>query len=409
MTRPNQPVGPKRAPGARPRGFSLIEALAALVVVSAGLLALAGMQAGLARNADLARQRSEAVRLAQEQLEKIRSFSQLAAVTTFSWDRFGWDNLDEDAVRAGSDTIDTSNATFTRNWNVRLVPPALRTAVVTVTWTDRTGTVQTVFLDSVVAENNPAFSGGLGVPPPTGKNLKQPKNRNLNIPMPAISLKGGQSAYQMADTPGDRYALIFNDASGFVVKHCFTTVSMDTDLDTCPAFDGYLLTGYIHRRPVKAKGKDVPPAWPGGIDLSDLSGKGVLTSASRCKLGQAIDPNTLADIADLYFYVCVLPVAKEGDTWDGRVRLSGVVEGAVVCRYQYASSRFLTPNERNVQDYQKVKQSLDNQNYLVSNETGDCPATTGSEGFEYILHQDCRASNTNRATDCPAVAFPAPS
>ena len=72
-----------RRPGlSRPsRGVSLIEALVALAVMSIGLLGVAGMQATLRSTADLSKQRSEAVRLAQEKLEDLRSFGTLVAHT----------------------------------------------------------------------------------------------------------------------------------------------------------------------------------------------------------------------------------------------------------------------------------------------------------------------------------------
>ena len=60
------------------RGVSLIEALVALAVMSFGMLGVVGMQATLRYNADVSKQRSEAVRLAQEEVERWRSFSVLA-------------------------------------------------------------------------------------------------------------------------------------------------------------------------------------------------------------------------------------------------------------------------------------------------------------------------------------------
>ena len=63
---------------ARSRGVSLIEALVALAVMAFGLLGVVGMQATLRFNADVSRQRAEAVRMAQEQMENMRSFGVLS-------------------------------------------------------------------------------------------------------------------------------------------------------------------------------------------------------------------------------------------------------------------------------------------------------------------------------------------
>ena len=210
----------------RSRGFTLLEVLIALVLVSTGLLALAGMQAGLTRNADLSRQRSEAVRLAQEQLEKIRSYSQIAAVPgAFNWNTFGWDSL----VDGGDSHSVNTNTSYTRAWRVGgATTDPLRPVTVSVEWSDRTGQAQSVVLSSVVSEADPAFSASVGFSMAQSNNLKQPNNRNLNIPMPAISLGGGKSSYQIAEN----YAIVFDDNTGFVVKQCNDTVTTSTDLST---------------------------------------------------------------------------------------------------------------------------------------------------------------------------------
>ncbi len=57
------------------RGVSLIEALVALVVMTFGTLAVLGVQSTLRMNGDTARQRAEAVRIAQETIERRRSFA----------------------------------------------------------------------------------------------------------------------------------------------------------------------------------------------------------------------------------------------------------------------------------------------------------------------------------------------
>lgn len=54
------------------RGFKLIEALIALAVLAVGSLALSSLQLWLDHGTALARQRSDAVRLAQTQIEQLR-------------------------------------------------------------------------------------------------------------------------------------------------------------------------------------------------------------------------------------------------------------------------------------------------------------------------------------------------
>ena len=66
---------------ARQSGFTLLEALIALLTTAFGMLAIAGLHTELSRGSDVAKQRSEAVRLAQKKIEELRAFQQVAAHT----------------------------------------------------------------------------------------------------------------------------------------------------------------------------------------------------------------------------------------------------------------------------------------------------------------------------------------
>jgi Tfp pilus assembly protein PilV len=59
-------------------GIGLLEALLALLVLALGLLATAKLHGHLRLHADIARQQSQAVRLAQEDLERLRAYAVLA-------------------------------------------------------------------------------------------------------------------------------------------------------------------------------------------------------------------------------------------------------------------------------------------------------------------------------------------
>jgi len=96
----------------------------------------------------------------------------------------------------------------------------------------------------------------------------------------------------------------------------------------------------------------------------------------------------------------VMQVAAAGDAWAGKVLLTGMASGSnyLVCRFQYAATNGLTDNQRNVQAYTNVRESLDQQNYYLTT-SGSCPTVSGLATTE---HQRCTSSNANRATDCPA-------
>ena len=203
-------------------GFTLIEALVALLVVSFGMLAIAGMQTTLARSSDLAKQRSEAVRLAQIKMEQLRSFDSIVSGSG-TW------NYSTDVV-SGADAAVTptnSNTAFTRSWTVTGTDgvtaaganDAQKWIHVLVQWADRSSTTlnQSVRLDSTIARNNPTALKGLFAGQAQPK-VRQPKNRNLNIPYPAVTLGGGtQSAF--IPPPGG-VAYVFDNATGNILSSC---------------------------------------------------------------------------------------------------------------------------------------------------------------------------------------------
>ena len=69
-----------RASTLRPaRGASLLEALIAMLVMAVGMLGIAVLQAKQRAHADVAKQRSEAVRIAQEDIENFRAYGTLTS------------------------------------------------------------------------------------------------------------------------------------------------------------------------------------------------------------------------------------------------------------------------------------------------------------------------------------------
>jgi Tfp pilus assembly protein PilV len=203
------------------RGFTLLEALIALLVTAFGLLAIAGMQSTLSRNSDIAKQRSEAVRLAQAKMEELRGFDGVLAASgvAFSYATGVVDSGTPETLGAGS------NATFTRSWTVRRadgVTPATaddleKWVTVTVAWTDRTGEAQRVTMTSVIARNDPLALKGL-IGGQARERIRYPKGRNINIPYPAVTLSDGKSSAFMPP-PGD-VVYVFDNDTGNILKSC---------------------------------------------------------------------------------------------------------------------------------------------------------------------------------------------
>lgn len=363
----------------RERGFTLIESLVSMLVMSGGLFGLLATQTMLARHADLARQRAEAVRLGQERIENLRSYTMIASTEG----HLAWDDLED-----GADDIET-NAAYTRTWTIGgTADDAMRQVEVMLSWADRAGEPQTVTIRTVIAQTDPADVGALGFPLPANTTLKRPKNRDLGIPVPALELGDGRSVYQLASN----FAVLFDNDSGFVVQRCDHVVeSIEDTLSGCEEYEAYILAGYVSKTM-----SSFPSAL--GVSTAELTGLDGSRTPS-CTFGNATDQNSGAAIAGYKYYLCILPMAT-GGAWSGTLRFTGMATGTNyrVCRFQYAASAGLSANERNVQPYVEVDDSLDGQNYIVTTSSA-CPTVSGLPTVE---HQVCISSNPARATDCPA-------
>jgi len=107
------------------RGFTLIEVLIALVILSFSLLALAGLMVMTTKNNSYGSHITEAVTFAQDKLEEFRAVRPKAPPLGDIPDGLGADE------KAGATGIN-----YTRNWNV-VTNGDLRTITITIDWNDR--------------------------------------------------------------------------------------------------------------------------------------------------------------------------------------------------------------------------------------------------------------------------------
>jgi type IV pilus modification protein PilV len=104
------------------KGFSLIEVLVALVILSISLLALAGLMVQSTKNSSWGSHLTEAATLAQDILERLRAVRPQTDIP---------EGTNNDQV------IAASGVTYTRTWTVTTnVDSTLRNISITVTWTD---------------------------------------------------------------------------------------------------------------------------------------------------------------------------------------------------------------------------------------------------------------------------------
>ncbi|RYG38697.1 MAG: hypothetical protein EON93_01540 [Burkholderiales bacterium] len=250
----------RHAGGGHQAGVTLIEALVALVVMSFGMIALVSLMGNLRFGADLAKQRGEAMRLAQAELETLRSYSLLTSadpsVVTFDDSDVALDSI-KNSTRVV--TPETSNTTFTVT---RTVDPVkvdelvvAKSVRVMVTWTDRTGVdgsaskkgaPQSVTLDTLISRVDPSFSGSLGINAPDG-GTRQPGARHPAIPVSAKDLGDKRSAFRPSDLGSTVW--VFNNLTGVIVSTCSLAPSSEltasTLVGTCADEFAYLLSGSV--------------------------------------------------------------------------------------------------------------------------------------------------------------------
>ena len=376
-------------PPRRQRGISLVEALIAFLVLTLGMLAIVRVQTHLRLNAEIARQRSEAVRLAQADIESLRAFAVLSAAPgahTF------------EAIASDSRTVDASGG-YLSNTAYQLDRQVVaggslqaREIRVAVGWTDRRGDTQQVALVSVIAGIAPAYGGALGL----ARGVAPTKGvfgRSVRIPLAAKDLGDGRSALNSG--AGGSEAFVFDNASGRVVARCTvaaTLLSGDltaATLGSCDAAIGYLVSGVVRFSsalpPDAAKGHD--PALALSV-VMQMSG-GPYASPPSC----GAEPVTTPGGDRFVTYHCAV-YPKPNGRWSGRTVLKPagwtIGSGAGdrrVCRYSadLDASGAIDANIEHPAAYTEVDGGLANQHFLVVSGNATCPVgapvqVTGNNG-----------------------------
>ena len=203
------------------RGVLLIEALVALLVVAFGMVTLMGLQNSLRLSADLARQRGEALRLAQRDMETLRAYSVLEkAQSTADAQDFASIASTERTIHADSEG---ANAEYALTRQVSSSDdPKLKSIHTTVSWTDRSGTGQRVTLDSLIFGADPSLGAALSIAPGSAPS----PSRDASIPARAKDLGNGSSAYKPVEDGS--VAWLFNNVDAVITSVC----TVPTDIST---------------------------------------------------------------------------------------------------------------------------------------------------------------------------------
>lgn len=349
------------------RGVSLIEAVVALAVMAFGILGVVGVQSTLRFNADVARQRAEAVRIAQENIEAWRGFTVMTMPSPANGHTTALADIQTDSSPT---TVAGTNASFSVLRQVTTVGGSTaRALTVQVSWADRTGVTQSVVLNSQVAGILPEISGTLALAPKNVAGSPAARGRSAVIPPGATDLGNGSSSYAPPGAPTG-VTWTFNNTTGVITSICTITTTT-----TCIAGDYVLLAGFVDFAltatapgPTGADAeRPTSNAFPLAISVNQTApSTGVVTCYQP-----TITPLTYIP------YACAVPVSPTAPhVWSGQSVLSGLTIASSaadatassfrVCRYTPALSNatVVTALEHPL-TYNAVETSLPSQNFLV--------------------------------------------
>ena len=375
-------------------GIGLLEALIALLVLSLGMLAVSRLQSHLRLGSDTARQRAEAVRIGQEDIEALRAFPALAA----SGAARSYAGITSVTFNADTSTDHASPTRYTVSRQIEAAGAlAAKTAAVTVSWSDRAGDAQKVVLNSVIAAHDPAYAGALGIAP-VGVYARGAAARSSHVPLNARDLGNGSSV--LKPLAAGTIAYVFDNTSGRVSARCSgidpLTATRElglAQLTNCTSISAQMLSGSVRfsqaSPPDAARGNDAATAFNVALGLTG----GSYASAPEC----STEPVQTA-AGDRYsaYHCLVLPLPN--GRWSGRSTIVPVgwsignaASERKVCRYSadLDGSGAVDRNEEHPGAYSNVDHTLANQNFLVIKGSEACPAASSAAFVDLTtaLHQ----------------------
>ncbi|MEO8280603.1 MAG: hypothetical protein ABI564_12985 [Ideonella sp.] len=425
MDRPSilqiRPVG-RSTPRQAQRGSSLIEALVGFLIVAVGMLGSAQWQLRLRQAVDLARQQSEATRIAQTELEALRAFAS-SQVTP------GLASFAE--IASGQSMQGTTSGANTSYRLTRQVRDSLgsmvKELVVDVDWADRSGVQRSIRLFGVIGGQAPVLILPLGHRASIGR-ADALLGRHATIPRDAHDLGNGQSAFKPV-TEGDQ-AWLFDNRSGHIVARCSgipiakaNRQLLSADLTSCSAADNVLLSGRVRfalpSAPAiadPAAARDTPQALTVTLDLSSTGHAQMpacLGEAIRMvDIGSPSSPRPIAvaigatpasqglaawtELGDRYWrYHCAVALAAGAPVngnpgppqWSGRLRMTptgwqlGHISGTLqLCRYSADTdaSGQIDRGAEAPDSHADIEDALVEQNYLAIAGEQPCPAAGAS-------------------------------
>ena len=387
-----------RAALRKPCGVSLLEVLFSLLVLSLGVVGMGKLHRQLQAHADIARQRSEAVRLAHDEIEAQR----LSGST---------------APTSGSRTItdvagQRFNTVFHLNHEVDEANAMLPSTTVAITWQSREGSTQQAVLVSALSTHDPVLSGALSLVPSLRDALGGSAIAN-GVPSSAAHIDERRRAFK--PTASATIAFVVDDVSAQVVEQCSgvpaEVASEDLrpeHLKQCIEFKALLLSGTVRFSnadpPDPVAANDTPLELALSVGLPGMlapASPWCNTEAQKTVIYRAADgvhreavtldatpaSRGVASWQDsgerFVVYRCVVVAAGDPPRWSGQSVLVpvGWAIGTAptqrrVCRYvnDIDGSGAIDHNDEHPSVYRNVDQPLQQQNFLVIRGDLACPA-----------------------------------
>ena len=383
------------------RGVALIEALVALLVMAFGMVAVAGLLGTMRRSSDLAKQRGEALRIAQQHMEMLRDYSVLdnGAVPAFAGQLDYVNSIKSDTP----DPVDGANARYAINTTVDAIPtnplpnpPAnapAKSIRITVSWNDRAGVSQHVTTDSYITRADPVLGASPRIAPTYTATQRPPDGKSV-LPPTAKDLGGGKSV--LIPQPGGTVALVFNNISGVITSRCTiaagtSTVDIHTsaDLTNCSDIFGFALWGYVNFASATPLPTPLSYSYAVPIDLAFATGGPSYECFDNAPV-DATGPQTVVAYACVVYPTAVeIPDPKDAakkisvNAWSGELDITGLTLGSgnwKVCRYSgnYDGNATIS-NAEHPQVYDTVQGALGNQNFLVIKYSETCPTGASTD------------------------------
>ena len=377
----------------RQRGATLVEALIAFLVLSLGIAIVSRVHDHLRLHADITRQRAEAVRFAQQDVEDLRSFATLGPAAGLQ----SYDALATATQPLGLPPGQVANTAYTLDRTVS-ESTGFKTARVAVRWTDTAGGPQHATLDTVVARTDPALAASLTVPRAA---VRGALGRSATVPLRAIDLGDGRSALKPREA--GTLVWVFDNATGELAAECTVAATLQTpqitvaDLSGCAPATGVTLDGQVRfAAGIAPMPLDIELALTGAgypalpVCASELRKTVAVVTVGGSRMHDVpVDaPPALLGVAAwrdtgerFVAYHCL--VTPHAGRWSGRsavIPVGWTLGTAVgeyrVCRYSgdHDGSGTVDSNAEHPETYADVSGTLMHQNFLVVAGPDHCPS-----------------------------------